>query len=178
VREPALVIGALDGRSPAITPSSSSSRPRRVARIVPDGILDSVEIRVEWIRQRSIEGDADRKNARARPGRGLTARNFNLAAHHLAPARLGGEEDHQEIRVPDLRLDLVRPGLAHGQPLVDEHGTTRLRQTGHDLFGQRLVRLDMTLVAHEYASCSRRRAHHCDCRHDVYSVLRLIVAVA
>ena len=85
--------------------------------------------------------------------RGVVAGDFNLAAHHLAAARFRGEEHHQEMALANLRLDFPRPGLADGEPLIDEHGVARSREAGDQFVCERLVRLDVPLVAEEDSGC-------------------------
>ena len=74
----------------------------RVAGTIPAGVLNVVEIGIQRIRKRSVEGEADRKNAGV-SGDGLVlAGDFNLAADHLAPARFRREENDQVIGLADL----------------------------------------------------------------------------
>ena len=93
--------------------------------------------------------------------------HLDLAAHHLAEARLGGQKDNQVVGFANLLLDLPRPRLADRQALVDEHGVAGLLEPLHDLPRQRLVGLDVPLVAEEGA----RRASWRACVDSVHEAL-------
>ena len=73
----------------------------------------------------------------------MMTRDLDFAAHHLAAARFGGQEDDQEIGLPDLRLDLPRPRLADSQPLIDEDRVSGPGQPGDDVLREGLIRLDV-----------------------------------
>ena len=65
------------------------------------------------IRQRAVELDTHRQDVRTRGRRRMLTGHLDLAADHLAPARFRGEEDDQELGLPNLRLDLA---AAHAWP--------------------------------------------------------------
>ena len=113
--------------------------------------MNLVQVRVERVRQRSVKRQAYRENPRRPVGRGVVTRQLDFAADHLAAARFRREEDDQVVGLADLLLDLLRPGLANAQPLIDEHAMAGLGQAGHDVVGEGLIRFDVPFVAEEDA---------------------------
>ena len=81
--------------------------------------------------------------------RGVVAGELDLTANHFAAARFGSEEDDQEVAVANLRLDFPGPRLPDVEPLVDEHVVAGSREAGDQFVSERLVRLDVPLVAEE-----------------------------
>ena len=93
----------------------------------------------------------------------MVTRDFDLAADHLASARFRRDEHDQVVGLADLLLDLLRPGLADGQPLIDENGMAGVRQAGDDVAREGLIRFDISLVAEEDARCSGRHLREIEC---------------
>ena len=138
-------------------------QPRRVLRPRPDRILDIVEIRVQGVRQRPLEADANRQDAQERTNGGGAARDLDFAAHHLAAGR-SAVRNNEIVGLLHLPLYLLGPCLADNEPLVDEDGVTGGRQTGFDFARERLIRFDVPLVAEEDA-CGSRFTGGIDSRH-------------
>ena len=83
----------------------------------------------------------------------MVASYFDLAPHHLAPARFGREKHDQVIALANLRFDLAGPSLTDNQTLIDEHVVAGIRQPRKDVTREALVRLGVALVTEEDA-CS------------------------
>ena len=130
---------------------SSRSKPLRVSRLLPARILDAVEIGVQGVRQRPVEGDAHGQNAGLRGGCRVVTSDLDLAPHHLAPARFRREKHDQVIGLANLRFNLPRPRLTDGQPLIDEHLVAGVRQAREDVTSEGLVWLGVALVTEEHA---------------------------
>ena len=86
-----------------------------------------------------------RRDRRVVPG------HFDFAAHHLAPARVGGEKHDEVVGFADLSFDFLCPRLPDRQPLIDEDGAAGLFEAADQFTRQRLVGLDVSLVAEEDA---------------------------
>jgi hypothetical protein len=124
-----------------------TDEPGRVGRSGPQGVLNLVEVCIERIRERALEREAHRQDPRAPRGRRMMPRDVDLAADHLAPAGFRRQEHDQKVRLADLLLDFLGPPLPDGQQLVDEDAVTGCREAGHDLARERVIRLDVPLVA-------------------------------
>ena len=146
-------------------------QPRRVGRVRPRRVLNLVQVRVQRVWQRPVEGDAHRQDARGAIDGRVMPGDLDLAAHHFAAARLRGQEDDQVVRLADLLLDLLRPGLPDRQPLVDEDVMPRARKRIDHVARQRAVGFDVPLVAEKDPRASSGGAGQVEC-HDAATLRR------
>src|SRR5688500_18205326 len=101
--------------------------------------MNLVQVGVQGVRQRSLERDTNRQHAWSPLERRMVPGDLDLAADQFAAARLGGQEDDQEVCLANLLLDLLCPRLSHRESLIDEDVMPGAREGVDDAASQGAV---------------------------------------